>query len=188
MASRTYLIYPHTSQEKLAREPAVAQPKQTDPQFKLRLTPELKAGIETAAASNNRSMNAEIVARLEASLLKDDPSGLADAASLVADLRDRLSARLTEMTTSFDKFQKQSREVEDEVKRRLREERARDSEFLRKEEMQLRKRQKEFDELFKAQQESEERTRTHYERLANNALTREREFLALIQSLKEKGL
>lgn len=41
-------------------------PKQTDPQFKLRMTPEIKEAIEKAAAQNNRSMNAEILARLEA--------------------------------------------------------------------------------------------------------------------------
>lgn len=41
-------------------------PKQTDPQFKLRLPADLKASIERAANDNNRSMNAEIVARLQA--------------------------------------------------------------------------------------------------------------------------
>jgi hypothetical protein len=44
-------------------------PKQTDPQFHLRMTPEIKAAIERAAALNNRSMNAEILVRLEESLL-----------------------------------------------------------------------------------------------------------------------
>ena len=39
--------------------------KQTHPQYKLRLPPELKARIENAAGANRRSMNAEIVARLE---------------------------------------------------------------------------------------------------------------------------
>lgn len=43
----------------------MATPKQTDPQFKLRLTPKLKEQIEQAALANNRSMNAEIVAQLE---------------------------------------------------------------------------------------------------------------------------
>ena len=43
-------------------------PKQTDPQFKLRLTPEVKETIEKAASQNNRSMNAEILARLEATI------------------------------------------------------------------------------------------------------------------------
>jgi hypothetical protein len=43
----------------------MAAPKQTDPQFKLRMTPEIKKRIEKSAAENNRSMNAEILARLE---------------------------------------------------------------------------------------------------------------------------
>jgi len=41
--------------------------KQTDPQMKLRFPPELKAQIEASAKENNRSMNAEIVARLQES-------------------------------------------------------------------------------------------------------------------------
>lgn len=45
----------------------MAAPKQTDPQFKLRLTPDLKADIESAAVQNNRSMNAEILDRLQRS-------------------------------------------------------------------------------------------------------------------------
>lgn len=43
----------------------MAQPTQTDPQFKLRLPAALKDRIESAAAKNNRSMNAEMVAALE---------------------------------------------------------------------------------------------------------------------------
>jgi len=50
----------------LAYRSEMATPKQTDPQFKLRLTADLKDEIERAAAANNRSMNAEIIARLEA--------------------------------------------------------------------------------------------------------------------------
>lgn len=45
----------------------MAAPKQTDPQFKLRLTANLRDRIAAAADANNRSMNAEMVARLEAS-------------------------------------------------------------------------------------------------------------------------
>tara|TARA_B100001079_G_scaffold148988_1_gene127696 strand:+ start:708 stop:974 length:267 start_codon:yes stop_codon:yes gene_type:complete len=37
---------------------------QTDPQYKLRLPPELHAKIKQAAERNHRSMNAEMVARL----------------------------------------------------------------------------------------------------------------------------
>ena len=38
---------------------------QTDPQYKLRLPADLKLRIEAAARENNRSMNAEIIQRLE---------------------------------------------------------------------------------------------------------------------------
>ncbi|MDR6216161.1 Arc family DNA-binding protein [Paracidovorax wautersii] len=38
--------------------------KQTDPQYKLRIPPDLKEQIEIAAKASGRSMNAEIVARL----------------------------------------------------------------------------------------------------------------------------
>lgn len=41
--------------------------KQTDPQMKIRLPAALKAEVEAAASLNNRSMNSEIVSRLEAS-------------------------------------------------------------------------------------------------------------------------
>lgn len=49
-------------------------PKQTDPQFKLRMTPEIKDAIEAAAKANNRSMNAEILSRLEDSFKKPNMS------------------------------------------------------------------------------------------------------------------
>lgn len=45
----------------------------TDPQFKLRLPLELKEQIEAAAEENHRSMNAEIVARLQESLVEREP-------------------------------------------------------------------------------------------------------------------
>lgn len=44
----------------------MAAPKQTDPQFKLRLPSELKDRLEEAAARNKRSMSAEILARIGA--------------------------------------------------------------------------------------------------------------------------
>lgn len=49
-------------------------PKQTDPQFKLRLTPEIDDAIEAAAAQSGRKKNGEILARLEQSLLLPDIS------------------------------------------------------------------------------------------------------------------
>lgn len=41
--------------------------KQTDPQFKLRLDEDLKAALTAAAKQNQRTLSAEIVARLQAS-------------------------------------------------------------------------------------------------------------------------
>ena len=43
-------------------------PKQTDPQFKLRLTPELDAAIEKAAAQSGRTKNSEILYLIELAL------------------------------------------------------------------------------------------------------------------------
>lgn len=63
IASSTFLVY------------CVSMaPKQTDPQFKLRMTPEIKEAIEAAAKANNRSMNAEILSRLSDSLGKSTTS------------------------------------------------------------------------------------------------------------------
>lgn len=53
----------------------MAAPKQTDPQYKLRLTHELKGRIERSALEHNRSMNAEIVTRLEEAYARDDSAG-----------------------------------------------------------------------------------------------------------------
>ncbi|MDH1337415.1 Arc family DNA-binding protein [Comamonas thiooxydans] len=48
--------------------------KQTDPQYKLRLPQDLKDQIEAAAKEAGRSMNAEIVARLEGSFGLQNPA------------------------------------------------------------------------------------------------------------------
>ncbi len=45
----------------------MVQPTHTDPQIKLRIPSGLKERVQAAAAANNRSMNSEIVARLEQS-------------------------------------------------------------------------------------------------------------------------
>ena len=57
ISSRTYLV--HTW--------GMTKPTQTDPQFKLRLPDRLRDQIKAASDANNRSMNAEIVSRLEES-------------------------------------------------------------------------------------------------------------------------
>ncbi len=73
-------------------------PKQTDPQFKLRMTPEIKDAIEAAAARNNRSMNAEILARLQASI--DGSAAGLPGADLLADLREE-RARLEKVLAEY---------------------------------------------------------------------------------------
>jgi hypothetical protein len=45
-----------------------------DPQFKLRLPAELKTRIDEMAAANHRSINAEIIARLESTFLEGQSS------------------------------------------------------------------------------------------------------------------
>lgn len=62
-----------------------------DPHFRLRVPTELKTRIEAAAAENNRSMNAEIVARLEASFQGLDglPPGLTARVKASADTKGR---------------------------------------------------------------------------------------------------
>ncbi len=50
----------------------------TDPQFKLRMPPALRAQVEQAAEQANRSLNAEIVTRLQASFAQVKPEVSAD--------------------------------------------------------------------------------------------------------------
>lgn len=62
----------------------MATPKQTDPQFKLRMTPAIKDAIEAAASANKRSMNAEILARLELSFSSSPSEELQTMKSKIA--------------------------------------------------------------------------------------------------------
>jgi hypothetical protein len=57
-------------------------PRQTDPQFKLRMTPDIKEAIERAADENNRSMNAEIISRLQDSLFGSSKATIDDVAQI----------------------------------------------------------------------------------------------------------
>lgn len=74
----------------------MATPKQTDPQFKLRLTPGLKIRIERAAEENNRSMNAEIIARLEESFdpLISDVRGGKDFMNALAEMSEQVVRKI----------------------------------------------------------------------------------------------
>lgn len=60
-----------------------------DPQLKLRLTEEMKAKVTEAAKASGRSVNAEIVARLEASF---DAKETKSARDIIADIQAALHA------------------------------------------------------------------------------------------------
>jgi hypothetical protein len=75
--------------------------ERTDPQYKLRLPAELKARIETAAKAANRSMNAEIVSRLEESFETSEPdeTSRSRAAAMAEQIVDRVIQRVEKLKT-----------------------------------------------------------------------------------------
>lgn len=75
-----------------------------DPQLRIRLPIELKEKIEDSAKANNRSMNAEIVQRLDGSFLTEVPEdeviSAEEAIQIVSRARDELSAIIFKRTFS----------------------------------------------------------------------------------------
>lgn len=75
-----------------------------DPQLRIRLPIELKEKIEESSKENNRSMNAEIVQRLDASFAQDLPEdaviSAADAIQIVKKAKDELSDVIYKRTFS----------------------------------------------------------------------------------------
>ena len=75
-----------------------------DPQLRIRLPVELKEKIEDSAKVNNRSMNAEIVQRLDGSFLAevsdDEVISAEEAIQIVSKARDELSAIIFKRTFS----------------------------------------------------------------------------------------
>ncbi|WP_145590732.1 Arc family DNA-binding protein [Yersinia aleksiciae] len=73
-----------------------------DPQLRIRLPIELKEKIEDSAKENNRSMNAEIVQRLDASFLNEIPTdeliSAKDAINIVNKAKDELSSIILKRT------------------------------------------------------------------------------------------
>ncbi|NIC37193.1 Arc family DNA-binding protein [Halomonas desiderata] len=69
---------------------------QTDPQYKLRMPPELHEQLKRAAKENHRSMNAEIIARLQSTFEEHRLYGHKLSEEITAeearDLRDRVEA------------------------------------------------------------------------------------------------
>ncbi|WP_104492730.1 Arc family DNA-binding protein [Paracoccus denitrificans] len=62
-------------------------PKQ-EPPYGLRMPPDLKARVKAAAEANNRSMNAEIVSRLEETFLAESFATTGKSADNLADIDD----------------------------------------------------------------------------------------------------
>lgn len=75
-----------------------------DPQLRIRLPIELKEKIEATAKANNRSMNAEIVQRLDASFLSEIPTdelvSAKDALLIVNRAKEELSGIIFKRTFS----------------------------------------------------------------------------------------
>jgi hypothetical protein len=76
----------------------------TDTQLKFRIPPDLKPRLEKAALANKRSMNMEVIARLERSFAAPDPSDAKSKAAAAKLLRmgllgegDPLAARITKL-------------------------------------------------------------------------------------------
>lgn len=75
-----------------------------DPQLRIRLPVELKEKIEDSAKANNRSMNAEIVQRLDGSFMAevsdDEVISAEEAIKIVSKARDELSGIIFKRTFS----------------------------------------------------------------------------------------
>ncbi|MDE9465469.1 Arc family DNA-binding protein [Xenorhabdus bovienii] len=82
-----------------------------DPQLRIRLPIELKEKIEETAKANSRSMNAEIVQRLDISFLNEPPTGelisAKDAAHIASKAKKELSGVILKRT--FDEINKKIR-------------------------------------------------------------------------------
>ncbi|WFQ80290.1 Arc family DNA-binding protein [Xenorhabdus sp. SF857] len=82
-----------------------------DPQLRIRLPIELKEKIEETAKANSRSMNAEIVQRLDVSFLNEPPTeeliSAKDAVHIASKAREKLSGVILKRT--FNEINKKIR-------------------------------------------------------------------------------
>lgn len=68
-----------------------------DPHFRLRVPQEVHRRIREAAAANNRSMNAEIIDRLQRTIAQDTAEGKFDPSYLEKVLREQREAQAKEL-------------------------------------------------------------------------------------------
>lgn len=78
---------------------------QTDPQYKLRMPPELRDKLKDAAKENHRTMNAEIVARLQESFEGTSATG---SGSELQELQRKLDAQDEVLTEAMRMLRKMS--------------------------------------------------------------------------------
>lgn len=83
------------------------KPMANIPPFGLRMQPDLKAKVEDAARSNNRSLNAEIIARLEESLDGSEHvwgaiNNVAETLEKVQKTLERIAPRVDEMWSRYE--------------------------------------------------------------------------------------
>lgn len=72
-------------------------PQRDDPRHNLRLPPSLKAKLAHSAIDSGRSMNAEILARLERSFTPDPGASIAELLQPMTNLDDRDKVKLGEL-------------------------------------------------------------------------------------------
>lgn len=78
----------------------------TPPDMKVRISSDLRRKIEASARANNRTMNGEIVARLEASFARENEVDLPDF--ITADRLDELEKGLAELTERLAAIEKKT--------------------------------------------------------------------------------
>lgn len=78
----------------------------TDPQINIRVAADLKKKLELLAVENGRSLNAEVVSRLEKSLLQNEDIESADMKDKLVDLEDTVDAIRHELKRIQDQLTK----------------------------------------------------------------------------------
>ena len=79
----------------------------TDIQLKFRIPPDLKPRLEQAALANKRSINMEVIARLEQSFEAETQSGVGKVKAATPDaILDNVLVRLQEVEEALAKLQK----------------------------------------------------------------------------------
>jgi hypothetical protein len=85
---------------------------QNPPDMKVRLSAELRRQVEAAAKANNRTLNAEIVSRLERTFREDSGNVVAETSLSSDDLAERLSTAQAGYVYLFVNYQRLEERIE----------------------------------------------------------------------------